>query len=255
MEQTAEHLNKVEINYVQSYHLKANYSPTTELILTNCVIIHPTDIPEYVKYVTCKGCLFTVKRDENMSKGQAGFTTYHHRWAEMWFDEKVEIIPWFPERDCNLPDVFIRRIVIDVDFCMGIRGDPEGYVPARIVDMFKEASIHHVFSIGQPFGMKFNQSINLLGYVRWIEYNDFSEKTTRKHANYGLIDTTTEIVFVRAPGSPIRFIRETEVSDEIHVESGCAAVAKGSGPPPTEFYSKRCYSCGYVCDTTHRKYY
>jgi len=205
--------------------LSVSKSPTDELSLTNCLILHPDDckrldpkfdfgssdggqskktyiqvlVPSENNGITF---VYTIKDSPKMKQGFVGLSFIQRKWiigSRLEFPLRLSPHKFDPQRN------ILASITLVADFLQKSKTSKDPYNTDKMVLDFKEMFISLPFTIGQEFIFKFENKPMLLLKVKSLQVLDPATLSGGSigalKANIGLLHGNSQVVFDKSEAS------------------------------------------------------
>uniref|UniRef100_S4RFD1 Vesicle-fusing ATPase n=1 Tax=Petromyzon marinus TaxID=7757 RepID=S4RFD1_PETMA len=188
-----------------SQAMKAARCPTDELSITNCAVVHESDLKSiHVAVITGPGqrYVFTLKSHHSVVPGTIAFSLPQRKWAGLSLGQDVQVEPFEFDKTKNS----IGTMTIEVDFLQKKTADSNPYDSDKMATDFVGQFISQSFSVGQQ--LVFSFAGKLFGLiVKGIEAVDPNilkgDATSGKQNKIltGVSYQNTQVIFEKAENS------------------------------------------------------
>ncbi|XP_032812857.1 vesicle-fusing ATPase [Petromyzon marinus] len=185
--------------------MKAARCPTDELSITNCAVVHESDLKSiHVAVITGPGqrYVFTLKSHHSVVPGTIAFSLPQRKWAGLSLGQDVQVEPFEFDKTKNS----IGTMTIEVDFLQKKTADSNPYDSDKMATDFVGQFISQSFSVGQQ--LVFSFAGKLFGLiVKGIEAVDPNilkgDATSGKQNKIltGVSYQNTQVIFEKAENS------------------------------------------------------
>ncbi|KAH0611390.1 uncharacterized protein H6S33_010655 [Morchella sextelata] len=184
-------------------------SPNDEFIVTNFVAVSPQDF-HAEQYVICnEKFVVSVKPNNQIAPGYAGFSSVHRDWAQWSLTEKIRMAPYDPFSQQGA--AYLGSLDLELGFASRKISD-EQYDQDDLTKQFLRTFQNQVFAPGQRLVMDV-RNIKLIVVVKTVQVISLGDKkgalppdapTSSNPSDRGILTPHTFITFYKDAKSPIK---------------------------------------------------
>ncbi|KAI5848681.1 P-loop containing nucleoside triphosphate hydrolase protein [Morchella snyderi] len=184
-------------------------SPNDEFIVTNFVAVSPQDF-QTEQYVICnEKFVVSVKPNNQIQPGYAGFSSVHRDWAQWSLTERIRMAPYDPFSQQGA--AYLGSLDLELGFASRKISD-EQYDQDDLTKQFLRTFQNQVFAPGQRLVMDV-RNIKLIVIVKTVQVISLGDKkgalppdapTSSNPSDRGILTPHTFITFYKDAKSPIK---------------------------------------------------
>ncbi|RPB11211.1 AAA-domain-containing protein [Morchella conica CCBAS932] len=184
-------------------------SPNDEFIVTNFVAVSPQDF-QTEQYVICNDkFVVSVKPNNQIQPGYAGFSSVHRDWAQWSLTERIRMAPYDPFSQQGA--AYLGSLDLELGFASRKISD-EQYDQDDLTKQFLRTFQNQVFAPGQRLVMDV-RNIKLIVVVKTVQVISLGDKkgalppdapTSSNPSDRGILTPHTFITFYKDARSPIK---------------------------------------------------
>jgi len=191
--------------------MKVNKAPTDALSFTNCLIVHPRDFDQRVRYaIVDNQFYFNIKLAGEIAQGEVGTSVFHRRYASLSLNQEIQIRPYDISTESN---IYMGTLSAQVAYARRGFESTEYIDTEELSKVFNQNFSGQLFVKGQQLAMDYRGTVLLIS-VSDVETMDLeslksgansaANKAPSATMDRGVLTPQTNIQFSRSADSTIK---------------------------------------------------